>query len=117
MGLPMWIEIENVVDVLTEDSVKARVHAYVSSDSEVCGDGKRLKDGSRLFEMDAVRPADEDLSDELTEEDEHGDEKLGGEEVLKDQGKSGNGFTHVSLRFANVIGARHQTDRFITYVL
>jgi len=115
--LPIWIE--NAIDVLDENKAKVRVYIYISSDSvyEVCGDGKRLKGDTRLFEMDAERPEDEDLNDELIDGDEYGDEKLGGEEVLVDQGKTLDGFPYVFLRFADVIGARDQTDRFITYVL
>merc|ERR1719232_70320 len=114
--LPAWIE--NVIEVLEQHKAKVRVYIYTSSDSvyEVCGDGERLK-GGLLFETDAVRPKDEDLSDELIERDEYGDEKLGGEEVLIDQGKTISGFPYVFLRFADVLGPRDQTDRFITYVL
>jgi len=117
--LPSWIE--DAVKVLKG---KVRVYVYVSSDSvyEVCEDGEPLGKYGKLVETDAVRPFDDNIMRKLNAEDEYGDEKLGGEEVLvnqavMDEDGDGDSFPYVILRYADVIGRRDATDRFATYVM
>lgn len=106
---PDWIE--ETTQLLKD---KARVYIYVSTDSvyEVAEIEPYAETGRKMKETDAVRPDDEDLRDELNEFDEYGDEKLEGEDVLIEQRKN-QGIPFVSLRFADVIGPRDNTGRFV----
>ena len=106
---PQWVQ--DAVDLLRD---KARVFVYVSTDSvyEVTESPYyNLESKRRSVETDAVRPLDDDIREELNADDRYGDRKFGGEEVLYAQ----NAMPHVSLRFADVIGPRDGTGRFVTY--
>ncbi len=106
---PQWVQ--DAVDLLHG---KARVYVYVSTDSvyEVTESPYYdLESKRRSVETDAVRPSDDGIREELNADDRYGDHKFGGEEVLYAQ----NAMPHVSLRFADVIGPRDGTGRFVTY--
>ena len=106
---PKWVQ--DAVDLLQN---KARVYVYVSTDSvyEVTESPRyTAKSKRRSVETDAVRPSDDDMREELNKDDRYGDRKFAGEEVLYAQST----LPHVSLRFADVIGPRDNTGRFVTY--
>ena len=106
---PQWVQ--DAVDLLRD---KARVFVYVSTDSvyEVTESPYyNLESKRRSVETDAVRPSDDAIREELNADDRYGDHKFGGEEVLYAQ----DAMPHVSLRFADVIGPRDGTGRFVTY--
>ena len=116
---PKWIE--DAIGVLAG---KVRVYIYVSTDSvyevsEGAGvdvaSNRRGESVHRLHESQAIRPKDPGLRQLLNEMDEYGDEKLMGEEVLHLQKNETNGFPYVVLRFADVIGPRDGTERYILY--
>ena len=111
---PTW-----VVEAVAALQDKARVYIYVSTDSvyEVTEVLPYKDTGKRLVETDAVRPENEEVRENLNEADGYGDEKLQGEEVLRKQrhAASNQGIPFVSLRFADVIGPRDGTERFIKY--
>lgn len=106
---PKWVQ--DAVDLLQN---KARVYVYVSTDSvyEVTESPRytsKLK--RRSVETDAVRPSDDAIREALNDDDRYGDRKFAGEEVLYAQ----TTLPHISLRFADVIGPRDNTGRFVTY--
>ena len=106
---PEWVQ--DAVDLLRD---KARVFVYVSTDSvyEVTESPYyNLESKRRSVETDAVRPSDDAIREELNEDDRYGDHKFGGEELLYAQ----DAMPHVSLRFADVLGPRDGTGRFVTY--
>ena len=106
---PKWVQ--DAVDLLQN---KARVYVYVSTDSvyEVTESPRYTAQSKRRsVETDAVRPSDDAMREELNEDDRYGDRKFAGEEVLYAQST----LPHVSLRFADVIGPRDNTGRFVTY--
>lgn len=122
-----WIE-----DAIAHLGDGVRVYVYVSSDSiyEVCFDGGPWyfsNDGTRnkTSEERAVRPVLAPRARRLAEFDEYGHQKLEGEEALKWQrnnpdledteGNAWEGFPYVALRFADIVGPRDNTDRFVTY--
>ena len=106
---PKWVQ--DAVDLLQN---KARVYVYVSTDSvyEVTESPRHTAESKRKsVETDAVRPSDDAMREELNEDDRYGDRKFAGEEVLHAQSP----LPHVSLRFADVVGPRDNTGRFVTY--
>ena len=106
---PKWVQ--DAVDLLQS---KARVYIYVSTDSvyEVTESPRyTAKSKRRSVETDAVRPSDDAMREELNDDDRYGDRKFAGEEVLYAQST----MPHVSLRFADVVGPRDTTGRFVTY--
>ena len=111
---PSWIE--DATEVLAG---RARVYVYVSTDSvyEVTEMEPYKKTGRRSVEDDAVRPIDDTIRAELNDRDGYGHRKLQGEEVLAEQRHSNQdeGIPYVSLRYADVIGPRDNTGRFLTY--
>lgn len=131
---PHWVQ--DVLDLLWlqspgSDNNKVRVYIYVSTDSvyEVSESPTQplvisLDDGGttiirKTLETEAVRPNDPEVRKELHAFDEYGDEKFAGEEVLIEQRKQeeGKGIPYVFLRFADVLGPRDQSDRFIVYLV
>jgi len=106
---PKWVQ--EAVDMLQN---KARVYVYVSTDSvyEVTESPPYSAESKRRsMETDAVRPSDDTIREELNGKDRYGDRKFAGEEVLYAQST----MPHVSLRFADVVGPRDSTGRFVTY--
>lgn len=106
---PKWVQ--DALDLLQN---KARVYVYVSTDSvyEVTESPRyTAKSKRRSVETDAVRPSDDAIREDLNEDDRYGDRKFAGEEVLYAQ----SALPHASLRFADVIGPRDNTGRFVTY--
>ena len=72
------------------------------------------------METDAVRPTELSIRHHLNKQDSYGDEKLGGEELLAEQRQTDGGkgcFPYMSLRFADVIGPRDGTNRWVKYQL
>jgi nucleoside-diphosphate-sugar epimerase len=114
---PQWIE--NAVQVLED---KVRVYIYISTDSvyEVSEGAEeniasnRRGDGlmTKSVESQAIRPKDPTVRQRLNDMDEYGNEKLAGEEVLMRQNQN---IPYVALRFADVIGPRDGTERWILY--
>lgn len=113
---PKWIE--DAIQVLGE--TQARVYIYVSTDSvyEVSegaeADITSNRNGvppKKLVESQAKRPLDVTVQRRLNEVDVYGHEKLGGEEVLVKKSK----FPYILLRFADIIGPRDGTDRWMLY--
>mmetsp|Transcript_533 Transcript_533/g.1254 ORF Transcript_533/g.1254 Transcript_533/m.1254 type:complete len:422 (+) Transcript_533:109-1374(+) len=111
---PNWIK--DAVEALVG---RVRLYVYVSTDSvyEVTEMESYMKTGRRSAENDAVRPVDGAMRERLNHRDSYGHRKLQGEEVLAEQrGSNQNeGVAYVSLRFADIIGPRDNTDRFLTY--
>jgi len=112
---PQWVQ--DAVDVLKD---KVRVYIYISTDSvyEVSeGAQKDIASNQRgelttkMRETQAVRPADKFLQYRLNQIDAYGHQKLAGEEVLQAQ----KNIPYVSLRFADVIGPRDGTERWMVY--
>ena len=113
-----------VKSMLKQVQVRKR-YIYISTDSvyEVC---QRQGKKNATVESDAVRPSDENERARLNEEDDYGDQKLKGEEVLHWYAKNGEstgglGATvpvkYVILRLPDVIGPRDNTDRIFNYIL
>lgn len=114
---PKWIQ--DAVKVLDG---KVRVYIYVSTDSvyEVSEGAatdialnERGELTTKMIEAQAVRPKDPIDRKKLNELDAYGDEKLAGEEVLTSQ----HSIPYVLLRFADIIGPRDGTERWILYHL
>ena len=117
--LPEWIE--EATKLLKG---KARLYVYISSDSiyevtQYPPEETANKGVHKSVETDAVRPVDQQLQANLNRMDEYGDQKLAGEEVLVRQRKQqgGDGIPWVALHFADVVGPRDQSSRFVTYYL
>lgn len=108
-------EAKWIHDAIATLEDKVGVYVYVSTDSvyEVC-EPKTSKRPS--LETDDVRPADIKKRELLQKEDPYGHAKLAGEEALKYQREDG-GFPWVALRFADVIGPRDTTYRWMLYQL
>ena len=112
---PAWVR--DAVEVLKD---KVRVYIYVSTDSvyEVSTVPPYSETGRKMIETDAVRPETAKEREALNEEDDYGDDKLAGEEVLVEQRDGGKaGVPFVALRFADVVGPRDATDRYVIYHL
>ena len=111
---PNWIK-----DAITALVGRVRVYVYVSTDSvyEVTEMESYKKTGRKSVETDAVRPVDGAIRERLNDRDRYGHRKLQGEEVLAEQrGSNQNeGVPYISLRFADIIGPRDNTDRFLSY--
>jgi nucleoside-diphosphate-sugar epimerase len=92
---------------------------YISTDSvyEVCGSGPNtlgLHPESGLSEEEALRPIDVNQRKLLSEQDEYGNKKLLGEEILQSMLKR-LGLPFVSLRLPDVVGPRDNSRRsFVT---
>jgi len=101
-------------DILIALKGRFKYYIYISSDSvyEVC------ESHNEIFskEHHAVRPSDEKIRDKLASKDSYGNNKLKGEETLE-KFHIHLDFNYISLRLADVIGARDNTHRFWKYYL
>merc|ERR1719215_1008796 len=102
---PKWIN--DNMEVLAG---KVGLYIYISTDSvyEVCN---KKPDWEKTKETDAIRPTDQAEVEKLHQANSYGHFKLAAEEALEELHKS-TGLQYVSIRIADVIGARDTTERF-----
>lgn len=102
--------LSSTLDLVKE---KALLYLYISTDSvyEVC---RPSKVPGVAYENDAQRPADEQQQLALNNGDEYGNQKLLGEEILRNPG---NKVPYLIFRLPDVLGPRDTTDRWWAYQL